>query len=62
MLYFSINLALHHSGPIVIFDVASPSGLIHEATVILLVLLKSLFAEILDSVVVGVGEEVVDIL
>jgi hypothetical protein len=62
MCYLSVDLALHHRWTIVVFDKAFPTGLDHKTIVVDLIFLEALFAEIIDRVVVCVGEKVVNIL
>ena len=62
MLYLAVDLALHHGRAIIVLDVALPSSFIHEAAIGLLVLLKSLLAEVLNRVVVSVSQEVINVL
>lgn len=49
----SINFALHHCATIVIFYVTFPAGFRHRRT-----LSETLLPEVLDSIVVGISQEV----
>ena len=62
MCYLSVYLALHHCRAIVVFDEAFPTGLDHKTIVVDLIFLKALLAEIIDCVVISIGEKVVYVL
>jgi hypothetical protein len=52
----SVDFALHHCAAIVIFDVPFPAGFGHRRT-----LSEPLLPEVLDSIVVSVGQEVMQV-
>ena len=56
MLDVAVYLALHHRATVVVFNVPFPSRLRHGRT-----LRESLLPEVLDSVVVGVGQKIVEV-
>lgn len=60
VLYVSVNGALHHRWPVVVFYVAFPTGLNQKALSTRNVLLEALFPKVLNSVVVGISQEVID--
>lgn len=55
MLDVSLDVALHHRASIVVLDKSLPSGFGQTWT-----LSESLLAEVLDSIIISVGQEVVD--
>lgn len=56
-----LNDALHHRGAIVVFDVTFPAGFWHEARGCWL-FLETLLSEILNCVVISVGQEVMNVV
>jgi hypothetical protein len=59
VLYVTVDGALHHRGPVVVFYVAFPTGLNQKTLPTRNVLLEALFPKVLDSVVVGISQEVI---
>jgi hypothetical protein len=53
----SLDGALHHGRPVVIFNITFPAGFWQSGA-----LCETLLAEILDSVVVCIGQEIVDLI
>ncbi len=51
-----LNRALHHCASIIVFNVAFPSTFVQIVTIC-----EALFAEILDCIIVGIGQKVVQI-
>lgn len=52
----ALNCALHHCASIIVFNVAFPSTFVQIVTIC-----EALFAEILDCIIVGIGQKVVQI-
>lgn len=62
MCYLFVNSTLHHCRAIVVFDITFPTSLDHKSIIIDLILLKALLAEIVNSIIVSIRKEVVNVL
>ena len=61
MFNFAVDRALHHSTAVVVFYVAFPARLYHEAFTPRCILLETLFTEVLYGVVISIRQEVINI-